>query len=88
MALPGLSLWLATPDGDDTHLHRPGDDPALATLPLPAPPAGLLAVVAPDASGAAVLLDARGFDVPEELAPDSFAVLNELLPAGPRRPRP
>ena len=34
---------------------------------------------------AAVLLDARGFDVPEELAPDSFAVLNELLPAGPRR---
>ncbi|MGD9990531.1 BTAD domain-containing putative transcriptional regulator [Pseudonocardia sp.] len=36
---------------------------------------------------AAVLLDARGFDVPEELAPDSFAVLNELLPAGPRRPR-
>jgi hypothetical protein len=37
---------------------------------------------------AAVLLDARGFDVPEELAPDSFAVLNDLLPAGPRRPRP
>lgn len=37
---------------------------------------------------AAVLLDARGFDVPEELAPDSFTVLNELLPAGPRRPRP
>jgi len=36
---------------------------------------------------AAVLLDARGFEVPEELASDSFAVLNELLPAGPRRPR-
>lgn len=36
---------------------------------------------------AAVLLDARGFDVPEELAPESFAVLNDLLPAGPRRPR-
>ncbi|MBA2320801.1 MAG: LysM peptidoglycan-binding domain-containing protein [Deltaproteobacteria bacterium] len=35
---------------------------------------------------AAVLLDARGFDVPEELAPDSFTVLNELLPSGPRRP--
>lgn len=35
---------------------------------------------------AAVLLDARGFDVPEDLAPDSFAILNELLPAGPRRP--
>ncbi|GAA3229305.1 hypothetical protein GCM10017691_21270 [Pseudonocardia petroleophila] len=37
---------------------------------------------------AAVLLDARGFDVPEELSPDSFAVLNDLMPAGPRRPRP
>lgn len=35
-----------------------------------------------------ILLDARGFDVPEELAPESFTVLNELLPAGPRRPRP
>ena len=37
---------------------------------------------------AAVLLDARGFDVPEELAPESFAVINEMLPAGSRRPRP
>ena len=37
---------------------------------------------------AAVLLDARGFDVPEELAPDSFSVLHELLPHGPRRPSP
>ncbi|MCX6462672.1 MAG: LysM peptidoglycan-binding domain-containing protein [Pseudonocardiales bacterium] len=37
---------------------------------------------------AAVLLDARGFDVPEELAPDSFAVLHELLPHGPRRTAP
>ena len=36
---------------------------------------------------AAVLLDARGFEVPEELAPDSFAVLHELLPSGPQRPR-
>ncbi|MDN5914215.1 MAG: LysM peptidoglycan-binding domain-containing protein [Pseudonocardia sp.] len=34
---------------------------------------------------ASVLLDARGFEVPEELAPDSFAVLNELLPTGPTR---
>ncbi|MBW0101405.1 LysM peptidoglycan-binding domain-containing protein [Pseudonocardia sp. KRD291] len=34
---------------------------------------------------ASVLLDARGFEVPEELAPDSFAVLNELLPTGPAR---
>ncbi|WP_207223495.1 LysM peptidoglycan-binding domain-containing protein [Pseudonocardia sediminis] len=34
---------------------------------------------------ASVLLDARGFEVPEELAPDSFAVLNELIPAGPIR---
>ncbi|MBW0134948.1 LysM peptidoglycan-binding domain-containing protein [Pseudonocardia abyssalis] len=37
---------------------------------------------------AALLLDARGFEVPEELAPESFAVLNALLPAGPRRARP
>ncbi|MFC4951031.1 LysM peptidoglycan-binding domain-containing protein [Pseudonocardia sp. GCM10023141] len=36
---------------------------------------------------AAVLLDARGFDVPEELAPDSYVVLHDLLPMGPRRPR-
>ncbi len=35
---------------------------------------------------AAALLDARGFEVPEELAPDSFTVLNDLLPAGLRRP--
>ena len=34
---------------------------------------------------ATVLLDARGFDVPEELAPDSFAVLNDLMPTGVRR---
>lgn len=35
-----------------------------------------------------ILLDARGFEVPEELAPESFTVLNELLPTGPRRSRP
>ncbi|WP_219414198.1 AfsR/SARP family transcriptional regulator [Pseudonocardia nigra] len=35
---------------------------------------------------AAILLDARGFEVPEELPPETFAVLNELLPNGPRRP--
>ena len=35
-----------------------------------------------------ILLDARGFDVPEELAPESFTILNDLLPAGPRRTRP
>lgn len=34
---------------------------------------------------ALMLLDARGFEVPEELAPDSFTVLNELLPTGPSR---
>ncbi|MDN5915638.1 MAG: LysM peptidoglycan-binding domain-containing protein [Pseudonocardia sp.] len=37
---------------------------------------------------ASLLLHARGFEVPEELAPDSFAVLNDLLPAGPARARP
>lgn len=34
-----------------------------------------------------ILLDARGFDVPEELAPESFTIVNELLPTGPRRSR-
>ncbi len=34
-----------------------------------------------------ILLDARGFDVPEELAPESFTIINELLPSGPRRLR-
>ena len=38
---------------------------------------------------AAVLLDARGFDVPEELPPETFAVLDDLLPNGVRtRPKP
>lgn len=36
---------------------------------------------------ATILLDARGFDVPEELPPETFAVLNALLPDGPRRTR-
>jgi hypothetical protein len=59
LALPGLELWIAAAEGEGgARLHRPGEDPALATLPLPAPPAGLLAVVAPDASAAAPLLAA------------------------------
>lgn len=64
LALPGLSLWLATParDGDGARLHRPGDDPSRATFALPAPPAGILAVVAPDAAAAAPLL--AGLDGP------------------------
>jgi hypothetical protein len=37
---------------------------------------------------AAILLDARGMDVPEELPPRTFAVLDKLLPDGPRRSRP
>ena len=61
LALPGLALWIATAgDGGDARLHRPGDDPAVASLPLSAPPAGLLAVVAPDAGLALPLLDALG----------------------------
>jgi hypothetical protein len=35
---------------------------------------------------AALLLDARGFDVPEELAPETFAIVDDLLPAGLTRP--
>ncbi|WP_214405758.1 LysM peptidoglycan-binding domain-containing protein [Pseudonocardia lacus] len=37
---------------------------------------------------AEILLDARDFDVPEELPPETFAVLDELMPNGPRRRRP
>jgi hypothetical protein len=36
---------------------------------------------------ATILLEARSFDVPEELPPDTFAVLNSLLADGPRRRR-
>ena len=34
----------------------------------------------------ALLLDARGFDVPEELAPETFAIVDALLPGGLTRP--
>ena len=34
----------------------------------------------------ALLLDARGFDVPEELAPETFAIVDDLLPGGLTRP--
>jgi len=78
LALPGLSLWLATPDGGAVRLHRPGDDPALAALPLPAPPAGILAVVAPDASAAAPLLAALDGRPPLIEAPDAASALPAL----------
>ncbi len=49
LALPGLAAWQVTPGPDGTlRLHGPGEDPAGATLPLPALPAAVLAVVAPD----------------------------------------
>ena len=37
---------------------------------------------------AAILLDSRDTDVPEDLPPATFAVLDRLLPDGPRRTRP
>jgi hypothetical protein len=37
---------------------------------------------------AAILLDSRDTDVPEDLPPRTFAVLDRLLPDGPRRTRP
>ena len=37
---------------------------------------------------AAILLDSRDTDVPEDLPPRTFAVLDRLLPDGPRRVRP
>jgi hypothetical protein len=61
LALPGLAVWMAAAsDGGDLRLHRPGEDPACATAPLPAAPAGLLAVVAPHARAAAPLLEVLG----------------------------
>ena len=80
LALPGLALWLATPaSGGDggVHLHRPGDDPSRATHALPAPPAGVLGVVAPDAAAAAPVL--AGLDgAPVIEAPDAAGALPAL----------
>lgn len=65
LALPGLSLWLVYPDVAGQRLYRPGGDPARAVLPLPAPPAGALAVIAPDRARAAPLLAAWTEAAPE-----------------------
>lgn len=66
LVLPGLSLWLVAPDAAGQRLYRPGGDPSRAVLPLPAPPADILAVVAPDRTRAAPLLAAWA-----EAAPDA-----------------
>jgi hypothetical protein len=83
LALPGLALWLATPEPGDgggaVRLHRPGGDPSLATRALPAPPAGVLAVVAPDAAAAAPVLAAlAGVEPPVVEAADAAAALPAL----------
>ncbi|WP_309139695.1 DUF6212 domain-containing protein [Siccirubricoccus sp. G192] len=65
LALPGLSLWLLREDAAGLRLHRPGTDPVLAVLPLPAPPAGVLALVAPSREAAAPLLHAWAAIAPE-----------------------
>ncbi|GGC45735.1 hypothetical protein GCM10011504_25260 [Siccirubricoccus deserti] len=52
LALPGLALWLVDGEG---RLHRPGGDPARATLPLAAAPAEALAMVAAEETDLAVL---------------------------------
>jgi hypothetical protein len=86
----GLALWLATPASGGSggvRLHRPGDDPARATQAMPAAPAGLLAVVAPDAAAAPPLLAAVG-GPPLIEAKDAAAALPALarvVVATPRR---
>jgi len=65
LALPGLSLWLVYSEAAGQRLYRPGGDPARAVLPLPAPPADILAVVAPDRARAAPLLAAWAAAAPE-----------------------
>lgn len=84
LALPGLSLWLATPApgaGGGVRLHRPGDDPSRATHALPAPPAGVLAVVAPPNSAAAMPFLAELDRAPVIEARDAAAALPALARA-------
>lgn len=79
-AATGIAAWcVAAGPGPDAplRLHRPGADPAEATLPLPALPAGVLGVVAPDAATAAPILAAQGGadGIGTELASDAMASL-------------
>ena len=67
LALPGLVAWQVTRADGTLCLHRPATLPALATVPVPLPPASVLAIIAPDAAAAAPLLAwwaAAGPDVP------------------------
>ena len=67
LALPGLVAWQVTRADGTLCLHRPATLPAFATVPVPLPPASVLAIIAPDAAAAAPLLAwwaAAGPDVP------------------------
>lgn len=81
LALPGLALWLATPDGDALRLHRFGDAPGMAAVPVALPPAQVLGLVAPDAASAAPLLawwSAAGPELPPLI---EAATAAQALPA-------
>ncbi len=49
-ALPGVAVWRVAPSpcGAALRLHRPGEDPAGATLPMPGVPAGVIGILAGD----------------------------------------
>lgn len=92
--LPGLLPWLVSGHGAGhgtghgigqegaMRLHRPGTPAECATLPVPLPPAQVLAIVTRDAAAAAALLawwSAAGPDVPPLLeAPNAEAALPGL----------
>jgi hypothetical protein len=83
LALPGLVPCGAEAAGaaGPLRLHRPGADPDTAVLPLPAPPSGLLALVAPDRARAAPLLAALAALVPDPVPLIEAGRAEAALPA-------
>ncbi|RYJ04233.1 MAG: hypothetical protein EON47_01155, partial [Acetobacteraceae bacterium] len=86
LALSGLLSWQVTQADGAMRLHKPGAAPGvapgLATLPVPLPPASVLAIIAQDAAAAGPLLawwSATGPDLPPLLeAASAEAALPEL----------
>lgn len=85
--LPGLALWCVAAPAEEAggahRLHRPGEDPAEATLPLPGLPAGILAILAAAAAEEAEALLAlwQPGAAPPVLAPAGLPALARLLAA-------
>ena len=78
LALPGLALWRVVPAETGFRLQQPGEQASAPPLPLPAMPAGVLAVIAPDAAMAAPLLAAWEPPPPLITAADAAAALPPL----------